>query len=293
MHGVGHHHHIHAGFDGLGHQGLQRHGLDRQAETGHFGHLTRVASDDDAQFATADVAFGGLDPADLTALGPHAGHLALLDDVHAHGRTGAGIAPGHGVMARGAAARLPQRPQHRIARAVDVQDRAQFLDAGGADEFGHHPLQRIGMGGAQIAAHLMVGLGQHHDTARREHDVVVQILAHRLVQRAGLFIDRGGGVLQIVRPDDRGVAAGVAAAKPALFDDGDIGDAVVLAKVIGRGQPVAARADDDRIVGRLGCGRGPGLFPAQMMGQRLAGQGKDRIAFHGAPFPGLMRAAPT
>ena len=98
-------------------------------------------------------------------------------------------------MARRAAARLPQPAQNGIAGAVKVDDRYQFLDPRGADEFGFHPLQRVGVGRALIAAHLVVGLGQHDHATGREHDVIVQILAHRLVKAAGLFVDRGGGVL--------------------------------------------------------------------------------------------------
>jgi hypothetical protein len=52
----------------------------------------------------------------------------------------------------------------------------------------------------------------------------------------------------------RGVAAGVAAADPAFFQHGHPGDAVILGQVIGRSQPMAAAADDDRIVGRLRLG---------------------------------------
>ena len=140
------------------------------------------------------------------------------------------------------------------------------------DQFGLHALQRVGVDGAQVAAHLVMGLAQHQQAAGAEHDVVVQVLAQRLVQAAGLFVDRGRGVLQVVRADDRGVAAGVAAAEPALFDDRDIGDAVVLAKVVGGGKAVAPGADDDRVIGGFRFRRGPGAFPAHVVAELPRGR---------------------
>ena len=244
-----------------------------------------MAGHDDAQFLRADEALGGLYPRHPAGVGPHAGHLALLDDVHAHRRTGPRIAPGHGIMPRRAAARLIEGAQHRIARPVDIDDRHQFLDPVRSDPFGLHALQHVGMHRAQIAPHLVMGLGQHQQAARAEHDVVVQILAERLVQRARLFIKRRRGVLQVVGADDRGVAPGVAAAQPALFDHRDIGDAVVLAEVIGRGQTMAACADDHHVILGLRRGLGPGALPALVVAQRLSGDGESGITCHGRPAP--------
>ncbi|OIQ63140.1 hypothetical protein GALL_553210 [mine drainage metagenome] len=122
------------------------------------------------------MALGGLNPGDLTVFLGDALHLALLDDVHAHLRTGAGIAPCDGVVARRAAARLIKRAEDRVARAVDVDDRHQFLDLGRFDPRGFNALQQVGVDGAQVAAHLVMGLRQHQEAARGEHHVVVKIL---------------------------------------------------------------------------------------------------------------------
>ncbi len=246
-----------------------------------------MARDDHAKLVAADGSLRGLDTRDLAALGRHAGDLALLDHVHAHRRTGAGIAPGHRVVARGAAAFLVKRAEDRIARPLDVDDRDKLLDLIRPDPAGFDPLQVVGIDGALVATDLVFGLAQHQKPAGGEHDVVVQVLAHRLVKRAGLFVDRSRGILQVVRADDGGIAAGVAAAQPALFDDRDIGDAEVLAKVVGGGKAVAAGADDDHIVFLLWLRRGPGAFPAKMIVHRLPGDGESRVAFHGHanPFP--------
>ena len=81
---------------------------------------------------------------------------------------------------------------------TESQDIAKFFDPLGGEEFGGRALQVVGHDGALIAAHFGLGLGQHHDAAGREHDVVIQLLAKRLVKAARFLVDRGGGVLKIV-----------------------------------------------------------------------------------------------
>ena len=230
------------------------------------------------------------DARDAPALAPHAGHLAFLDDVHAHVGAGAGEPPGHGIVARGAAARLPEAAEHRIARPVDVHDRAEFLDPPGPDPLGRDALQRVGVGGALVAAHLVMGLRQHDDAAGREHDVVVEILAQGLVEPARLLVDRGRRVLEVVRADDRGVAPGVAAAEPPFLEDADVGDPVVAAEVVGRREPVPARADDDDVVALCGGALRPCPAPALVPAEGLAG---DRECGDSVSCPGSCRARPV
>ena len=241
-----------------------------------------MARHDDAQFLAIDWALGCVDAHDLTVRGAHAGDFAFLDDVHAHIGTCPRIAPCNRVMTGGAAAGLPERAQNRIARAVDIDDRAQVLDPFGADEFGFDALEHIGVGRALVAANFVVGLCQHHHAAGAEHDVIVQVLADRFIQTARLFIDRRRRVLQIVRPDDRGVAARVAAAKPAFFDNRHIGDAVFFAQPVCGCQPMAACSNDHGLVFFAGIGGAPRAFPALMVAGGFAGDSKGRIAAHGS-----------
>src|SRR3546814_1699684 len=67
--------------------------------------------------------------------------------------------------------------------------------------------------------HLLVvdRVSQHHHAATRIHDVVVQFLAERVPLPDRMIIERGALVEEVVRADDRRVAARVAAADPALF----------------------------------------------------------------------------
>src|SRR5277367_6842036 len=87
----------------------------------------------------------------------------------------------------------------------------------------------------------------------------------------------GVALEQVVRPHDRGVAAGIAAAQPSLLEHGDVGDAVIPGEIVGRRQTMAATTDDDDVIGRLGVGTSPGLRPVRMLRHRIAGEGSDRI----------------
>ena len=178
-------------------------------------------------------------------------------------------------MARGATARLPQRPQHGIARPVDINNRAQIFDALWVDKFSDHPLQRIGMRGAFIAAYLVLGLGQHHHTARTKHHIVIKILRHGFIQAAGFFINRGRGILQIIRADDCGVTPSIATTQPPFFKHCHIGDAKVLSQIISGGQTVAASPDDDHIIARLRRWCPPCTPPPSVIARGLAGNCKN------------------
>ena len=287
MHGVGHDHHVDAGFDRLGHQRLQRDAFHRQTEARHVSQVACVARDNHRQLVTVNLTMRGVDTGDNAVCLTHASDFAFLDNVHAHVGAGTGIAPSDRIVTRGARTFLPQRAQNGVTRAVDVHDRHQFLDALGRDELGLHALQRVGMRRALIAAHLMLGLGQHHDAAGRKHDVIVQILRHRLVQRTCLFIDRRRGILQVVRANDGGVTAGVPAAQPTFFDDRHIRDPEILAQIKCRGQPVAPSPYDHHIVFLLGFGRFPRPLPTGVIARGFPRNGKCRITSHAIPLFGL------
>ena len=190
VNGIGHHDDIHARFDRLRHKRLQRNRFNWQTEPGHVGQNARVTRDHNSELLGADPTFGGLNASDNPTLLFNARDLALLDDIHPHIRARTCVAPSDGVMPGSTAAGLPQPAQHRIARPVDVHDRADFLDLLRSNPFGLHTLDRVGMRGTLIAANFVLGLGQHKNATRREHDVVIQVLAQGLIQATRLFIDR-------------------------------------------------------------------------------------------------------
>src|SRR5713226_9266923 len=101
----------------------------------------------------------------------------------------------------------------------------------------------------------------------------------------------GVALEQVVRPYDRGVAAGIAAAQPALLEHGDVGDAVIPGEIVGGRQTVAAATDDNDVIGRLRIGSPPSLRPVRMLRQRIASQGSDRILHSAVLWPAQGSAA--
>src|ERR1019366_10346561 len=81
----------------------------------------------------------------------------------------------------------------------------------------------------------------------------------------------------IVGADDRRVAPGVAATQPALLEHGDVVHPVFLGQVVGRGQAMPAAADDDGVVALLRRRTAPRQRPVLVVGERVAGEGENRI----------------
>ncbi len=152
-----------------------------------------------------------------------AGHLAVLDDVDAERVGGARVAPGDRVVARGAAAALQRGAEHRVADVANVQQRAEALRLCGREPFVVDAGGAIGVHVALEDLHVVHRVRQHQDAARREHDVVVESLRQALPQLERMVVERGALREQVVGADDGGVAAGVAAADPALFEHRDAG----------------------------------------------------------------------
>ena len=211
-----------------------------------------MACRDHADLLGADEAARGFDAGHAAVRRAlDAGDLAVLDDVDAARRSAARIAPGDRVVAGRAAAPLQRRAHDGIARALrDVERRAEFLGLLGRQQLVVDAVQPVGVDMALQHLHVVDVVREHHDAARRIHDVVVEVLAEPVPQLQRVVVDAGALVIEVVGADDGGVAAGVAAAEPALFQHRDIGDAVHLGEVVGGGQPMPAGADDDDVVFR-------------------------------------------
>ena len=132
VHGVGHDDAREHRLDRLRHQRLQREALERQRKPATRHDDAGVAGGDDADVRSADISPRGLDAATaplLLAPKPH--HLAVLDDVDAHGIRGARVAPRHRVVARHAPAPLQGRAHHGMAHLRRyVERRAEGLACG-------------------------------------------------------------------------------------------------------------------------------------------------------------------
>ena len=211
-----------------------------------------AAGDRHADLAGADVAAAGLDAAHPAAFDPKAGDLAVLDHVDAAQVGGAGIAPGDGVVARGAGAALQQAAIDREAHVVEVEER-RVADLVAVQQFGVDALQPDRVAAPREGVALAVGMEQVEQAALGHHRVVVEFLRQPLPELERVLVELGVAAQQVVRPDDGGVAPDVAAAEPALLDHRDIGDSVVLGEVVGGREAMPAAADDDVIGGlRLG-----------------------------------------
>jgi hypothetical protein len=105
-----------------------------------------------------------------------------------------------------------------------------------------------------------------------------------------VLVDRDALVEQVVRTDDGRVAAGVAAADPAFLDDRDVGEAVFGGEVVRGAEPVAAAADDDRVVRGLRLGLAPLLAPVAMLREAPPQQRESRpgltLQARSSLFPG-------
>ena len=177
-------------------------------------------------------------------------------------------------MACGAPAALQRGPEDGITDVVlDVERRAEFLGLLGLQPFVVDAVAAVGVDVALEYLDVVHRVREHHHPARRVHHVVIQDLGKVPPHLHGMIVEGRALVEEIVRADDGGVAAGVAAADPALFEHGDVGHPVLLGEVIGGPQAMSAAADDHGVIARLGSGLAPLRFPAEMARETPLDQG--------------------
>mgnify|MGYP004173491979 FL=1 len=149
-------------------------------------------------------------------------------------------------MADSAATPLHQSPHDRQARIVEIQERAFGAQLRGVKEFGIGAVEDHRVAAPPVGVALGVRMIDIVDAALADHRVVVEILPQPFPQLQGEFVEGLVPVEEIVGPDDGGVAADIAAADPALFQNRDRGFAELAGQVIGCCKPVPAAAPMDR-----------------------------------------------
>ena len=272
-------------------EALERHA---QARSGH--DHTGVAGRDDAHARRVDRPLGGLDAGHRAVRAAHeAQHLAVLDDVDAHGIGAARVAPGDRIVARDAAAPLQGGADHGIAHVRRyVERRTERLGLLRAQPLIVDAVQSVGVDMALEALHVVHVVRQHHHPALGEHDVVVELVRQAFPQPHGVLVDCGALLVEVVGADDRGIAPGIAAADPALLEHGDFGEAMLLGEVVGCGEAVPASAHDHCIVGGFRLGRAPLALPTLVTDKSLGQERAQREAMHRppkiAPRQGTSRA---
>jgi hypothetical protein len=218
------------------------------------------------------------DPAHAPVLDAEAGNLAILDDVDATCVRRAGVAPGDRVMACGAAARLEQAAEDRIARIVGaIEQRHPSCEFGAIEPHRVDAVELHGVAAPAVLIALGVGMGEVDDAALGEHDVEIEFLREPFPQLERPLVEVRVGLEQIIRTHDRGVAAGVAQAERAPLQHGYVGDAMFLGEVVGGREPVPAAADDHDVVARLGIGRAPRRLPAAVAAERFKHEAREGV----------------
>jgi len=101
-------------------------------------------------------------------------------------------------------------------------------------------LQDVGVGAALDVAHILQGVAEVIDAALAEKYVEIEVGGQPFPQPQRVFKQRGRLAPKIIRADDGGVARGVAAAKPAAFEDGNAAGAVFFRQIVGGGKAVSA-----------------------------------------------------
>ena len=231
-----------------------------------------------SDFLGADCPAGSFDAMTHAVFDLEPGDLAVLDDVDAATVGTTGIPPGYRVVAHRAATRLPERALDREPRVVEIEERTHLLDAVAVQEFRISPRKAHGIGPAGKGITLWVRVDQVENAALGDHRVVVEILLEAFPEFQGQLVERLVAFQQIVRADDRCVAANIAAADPAFFEHSDVRDAELFGQVMRGCQPMSAAANDNHIVFRLGVGLAPNWLPAFVSGQTFFEDFESRIA---------------
>ena len=198
---------------------MQRIGFERHAHIGHAHNYTGVSCCDDTDLLGANKTLGGLNARHRAlCVATNALHFAILDDIDTHRTCGARITPGYRVMSRGTAATLQGRTQNRVAHiGRDVEDGAEFLSLFGRQPLIVDALQTVGMDVALEHLNVMHRVGQHHYAARGIHDVVIEFCREVFPEFNRMLVKPLAFFPEIIRANNRGVAARIAAAEPALL----------------------------------------------------------------------------
>ena len=188
-------------------------------------------------------------------------------------------------MAGSAAAPLPDAAVGQIAGVERLGHQRQAVaDFVWTPEFGVDAVELHGVGDPGGDLELGWRVGHVEDAALAQHHIEIELARQPLVEPQREIVERYRFRVKVVRPHDGRVAAGVAAAEPALFDHADAGAIVGLGEVIGGREAMSATADDDEIITPLGLRLAPGYRPTLVAGEALLEESEGRIArAHGRP----------
>src|SRR5262249_9157480 len=140
-------------------------------------------------------------------------------------------------------------------------------------------VQHVRLPAPTSVADVLQRVRQVEHAALAEEQVVVELRFEALPQLQRVLVDRGALVPEVVGADDRGVPCDVPAGEPTALEHGHLGDPVLLREVVRGREAVAAAADDQDVVRRLGLGAPPEKVRV------LATHETARTAFLSTPIP--------
>ena len=158
--------------------------------------------------------------------------------------------------------------------------RNRFLYLRRIDDLGVDADKPIRVYATLDVTHVLQAVADVVDATLAEHDVVIQVLAEPLPELHGLLVQQRRLGPKIVGANDGRIAAGIAAADPALLENGHVAHAMHFREVVRRREAVAASADDDRVVVLLRFGAPPRFRPVAIVANCVAQQAKCRIFLH-------------
>ena len=188
-------------------------------------------------------------------------------------------------MPRRAAARVVKPAIDRETGLFEIQIGQHFAHALAVQQDCVIALVDHGIAAPHKGIALAIGMEEVDQAALRMHHVVIQLGFHAFPQLHRMAVEFAVALQEIVGAHDGGVAPDVAGPEIALFQHGDIGQAVVLGEVKGRGKAVAAAADDDRVIAGLGGRIAPCGLPALVAEKALCDDLQARIAHRSVPVP--------
>ena len=177
------------------------------------------------------------------------GELMHLD---AHGVAGVAVTLHHFIMPDGSPGRMVERGEYGEPRPVGHIHRRhhapQFVPVDHAAVDAHQPVVLCAY---SQAGNRGVSVRQREMPALVEIQFPVQFFGEAFVEAKRRVVESDAGKGAVVGAQNRRVAGAVSAPDIALLQQRYFANAVDLAQVISRGEPMNARADDGHIVGGL------------------------------------------
>src|ERR1700719_713453 len=139
-----------------------------------------MSGDCDADRIGRNEAARSLDPRDASAVADDARNFAMLDDIDASLGRPARVAPGDGLVAHGAAARLQESTQRRVAAVVEVDERYERLHGLAPEAFRIHAEDAHLIGAAREQIALRLGMKEGERAALADHGIEIELALEAL-----------------------------------------------------------------------------------------------------------------